>query len=78
MSKPDDPPPLLVKARNDALVLDKLAEDPEVADESVGFHAQQAVEKALKAVLEDRGVDCAARDVARTILNRAERELEGA
>lgn len=57
MSRPDDPPPLLVKARNDALVLDKLAGDLEVADESVGFHAQQAVEKALKAVLEVRGVD---------------------
>lgn len=47
----------LAKARNDALLLRKIADDIEVADEIVGFHAQQTVEKALKAVLEVRGVD---------------------
>jgi HEPN domain-containing protein len=52
-----DLPILLSKARNDALALGKLAPDPEVADEIVGFHAQQTIEKALKAVLEARGVD---------------------
>jgi HEPN domain-containing protein len=52
-----DLPILLSKARNDALALRKMARDPEVADEIVGFHAQQTVEKALKAVLETRGVD---------------------
>jgi HEPN domain-containing protein len=50
-------PILLTKARNDALVLGKVAGDAEVADDIVGFHAQQTVEKALKAVLETRGVD---------------------
>jgi len=52
-----DLPILLSKARNDAVVLRKLAPDLEVADEIVGFHAQQTVEKALKAVLETRGLD---------------------
>lgn len=34
-----------------------MARDPEVADEIVGVHAQQTVEKALMAVLETRRVD---------------------
>lgn len=42
---------LLSKARQDEVALAKLGDDPAVADETVGFHAQQAVEKALKAVL---------------------------
>lgn len=50
-------PILLSKARNDALLLRKIANDSEVADEIVGFHAQQTVEKALKAALEVRGID---------------------
>jgi len=41
----------LEKAREDACVLEKLAADKEVADAIIGFHAQQAVEKMLKAVL---------------------------
>jgi len=28
----------------------KLSDEPEVADEVIGFHAQQAVEKILKAI----------------------------
>lgn len=38
-------------------LLRKIADDPEVADEIVGFHAQQAAEKALKAMLERRSID---------------------
>lgn len=45
------------KARDDATVVRKLSADSEVDDESVGFHAQQAIEKWLKAVLASRGVD---------------------
>lgn len=48
---------LLSKARADKLVLDKLADDPEIADDVIGFHAQQAVEKLLKAVLANRNVE---------------------
>jgi hypothetical protein len=36
----------LRKARDDLTALTRLASDPQVADEIVGFHAQQAVEKA--------------------------------
>lgn len=42
---------LLRKAAQDELVLEKLGHDPAVADEVIGFHAQQAIEKMLKAVL---------------------------
>jgi HEPN domain-containing protein len=42
---------LLRKAREDAEAVRKFATDPDLADAVVGFHAQQAVEKALKAVL---------------------------
>ncbi|MBN2488710.1 MAG: HEPN domain-containing protein [Methanosarcinaceae archaeon] len=41
----------LSKASQDELILDKLLDDPDIADEVWGFHAQQAGEKLLKAVL---------------------------
>ena len=41
----------LVVADNDIKVFQKLADDDDIADASIGFHAQQAVEKCLKAVL---------------------------
>lgn len=46
----------LRKAREDLTALTRLASDPQVADEIVGFHAQQAIEKALKGVLTAAGV----------------------
>jgi HEPN domain-containing protein len=45
------------KAAVDAKVMRKLAEDEEIADEAIGFHAQPAVEKWLKAVIASRGED---------------------
>lgn len=48
---------LLSKAQADKVVIDKLADDPEVTDDMIGFHAQQAVEKLLKAVLAHRGIE---------------------
>ncbi|MEX2194164.1 MAG: HEPN domain-containing protein [Thermoleophilaceae bacterium] len=48
---------LLRKARDDQHVLIALAGDPGAADAVLGFHAQQAVEKAMKAVLASRGED---------------------
>ena len=45
------------KARDDAAAMRELAGNPEISDEIVGFHAQQAVEKWLKAVLGSSGVD---------------------
>ena len=44
------------KAQGDATAMRKLADDPEIADDIVGFHAEQAVEKWLKAVIGNRGV----------------------
>ena len=39
------------KARSDEIALEKLADDPDVPDDLIGFHAQQALEKLLKAAL---------------------------
>lgn len=51
MAEPTLAEVLLALAEQDALAFRKLSDDPEVHDALVGFHAQQAVEKALKAVL---------------------------
>lgn len=48
---------LLRKARDDAWMLAQLIGKSEAPDWGLGFHAQQAVEKAIKAVLSDRGVE---------------------
>jgi HEPN domain-containing protein len=42
---------LLRKAAQDEYVLQRLSPDPLCPDEPLGFHAQQAVEKMIKAVL---------------------------
>jgi HEPN domain-containing protein len=48
---------LLEKAEQDRYVVDRLLEDSSAPDEVVGFHAQQAVEKLMKAVLAHRSVE---------------------
>lgn len=48
---------MLEKAAEDLYVLDLLIADTGAPDAVIGFHAQQAVEKAIKAVLSDRGVE---------------------
>jgi HEPN domain-containing protein len=45
------------KAEGDATVVRKIKPDSEISDEIVGFHAQQAVEKWLKAVITSRSED---------------------
>lgn len=45
------------KAEDDAKAMQLLAPNQEISDEIIGFHAQQAVEKWLKAVLGSRGVE---------------------
>jgi HEPN domain-containing protein len=47
---------LLRKARQDELALEKLTSDPAFPDEIIGFHAQQAIEKTLKAVLTNSAI----------------------
>lgn len=46
---------LFRKARGDAAAARDLAANPEIPDEIIGFHAQQAVEKWLKSLIADRG-----------------------
>lgn len=48
---------LLARARDDELATKALLRVDEVSDVIVAFHAQQAVEKALKAVLASVGAD---------------------
>lgn len=45
------------KAQEDATAVREFAANPEIADGIIGFHAQQAVEKWLKAVIASRGED---------------------
>ena len=60
MSTPPEPPDLALllsrKAAGDEDVVRRLIDIPEVMDETLGFHAQQAVEKLIKAVLVRNGV----------------------
>lgn len=44
------------KASDDATAVRELAGNPEISDEIIGFHAQQAVEKWLKALMAGRGL----------------------
>lgn len=44
------------RAEADAKAMRRLASDPDIDDASVGFHAQQAIEKWLKAVMALRGL----------------------
>ncbi len=48
---------LLTKAGQDEYVLEQFAGNPQAADETFGFHGQQAAEKLLKAALAARGVE---------------------
>ena len=57
MTRPDRATTLFRKASQDELVLEKLLADSDVDDDTLGFHAQQAAEKLLKAPLCVRGVD---------------------
>jgi HEPN domain-containing protein len=53
--KPDLPGDLLALAREDLVSAEALDKEERVSDSPVGFHAQQAVEKALKAAIASRG-----------------------
>lgn len=46
---------LLAKARDDAQIVRRARDDSGIADWIVGFHAQQAAEKALKALVMAKG-----------------------
>ncbi|HEX6900442.1 MAG TPA: HEPN domain-containing protein [Thermoanaerobaculia bacterium] len=57
MSDDELPSRLLVLARRDLRAAELLRDQPEVGDGIIGFHAQQAAEKALKAWLMILGID---------------------
>jgi HEPN domain-containing protein len=48
---------LVSKAEGDESILDRLLDDSDVPDDVLGFHAQPAIEKRLKAVLAFHEVD---------------------
>lgn len=54
---PDHASVLMQKARDDAWMMAQLMETPDSPEWGIGFHAQQAVEESLKAVLSDHGVE---------------------
>ena len=56
MSVPSEADRLLALARRDLRSLGAVVDEPDFAEETFGFLAQQAVEKALKGLLEASGV----------------------
>lgn len=56
MHNPEQAEVLLLKGKQDEFALEKLIHDPASPDEVLGPHAQQAVEKMLKAVLSGKNV----------------------
>jgi HEPN domain-containing protein len=50
---------LLERADDDIRLVRRVVDDADIADAIVGFHAQQAVEKAIKAVLAAREIEYA-------------------
>ena len=48
---------LMEKAHGDAWVLNRVIADPDAPSWSLGFHAQQAAEKAIKAVLSKHSIE---------------------
>lgn len=46
----------LQKASEDEVLLNKIVDDLDVSDNIFGFHAQQAIEKLLKALLSTKGI----------------------
>jgi HEPN domain-containing protein len=65
---------LFRKATGDAAAARELAGNPDIPDEIIGFHAQQAVEKWLKAVIASRGERFEHTHDLRRLLNLATRE----
>ena len=47
---------LMEKSAEDEYVLERLSKDDNASNTVIGFHAQQAVEKLMKAVLTDRSI----------------------
>jgi len=75
MSVSRDAPRILIeKAAEDKYALDRLIGDPDAPDSILGFHAQQAVEKCIKAVLANRGLEYARTHDLAGLIDRLRRE----
>lgn len=57
MNGREDPHRMFRLAKSDGEAIRTLCDNPGIADEIIGFHTQQAIEKALKAWLAALGVD---------------------
>lgn len=81
MSTPSETPDLAGllsrKAAGDEDIVRRLIDIPEVVDETLGFHAQQSVEKLIKAVLVQRGVAYDRTHNIAYLLTRLEAGVEG-
>jgi HEPN domain-containing protein len=65
------------KAEGDAKVLGALAPNAEIDDDAIGFHAQQAIEKWLKAVMALHGLaDMRTHDLGRIVMLLRKAEIE--
>lgn len=53
---PDPAEVMLGKARQDHLLAARIVDDALTTDEHIGFFCQQAIEKAMKAVLSHKGI----------------------
>lgn len=64
---------LLSKAYDDEILLEEIVPNEKITDEIIGFHAQQAAEKLLKALLMARvwmAVECQEKSMHHEILQR--------
>jgi len=48
---------LFEKGEEDRYIFERIANDPQAPESGIGFHAQQAVEKFMKAVLASRAIE---------------------
>jgi hypothetical protein len=62
---------LLQKAREDAWMLEQMIAQPDAPDWGLGFHAQQAAEKAIKAVLAEHSIEYPLTHNLSVLLDRA-------
>ena len=66
------------KAKGDATAAREFAGNPDITDEIIGFHAQQAIEKWLKAVIAGRGDAFDHTHDLRRLIHVAARDLDRA
>ena len=66
---------LLQKSKDDAYAFSRLSDDPRIRFWTLGFHVQQAVEKAIKAVLLNAGIQYPFTHDLETLLKVLKKEM---